>query len=136
MIILHSIFYCRDIGVIQLRNNLVFIIDNLQYYLQVDVVESQYTTMEASMKNTQNFEDIQKAHSVFLANVMSQTFLLSSGIGKKNPVSSVKKLLHIKCKIINITNIIKYIIINIINHVLYINTLFNLEIDSLYILNF
>ncbi|KAH0946423.1 hypothetical protein HN011_002675 [Eciton burchellii] len=81
-----------DIGVIQLRNNLVFIIDNLQYYLQVDVVESQYTTMEASMKNTQNFEDIQKAHSIFLANVMSQTFLLSSGIGKKNPVN---KLIHL-----------------------------------------
>jgi gamma-tubulin complex component 4 len=56
----------------------------------VDVVESQYTTMEASMKNTQNFEDIQKAHSIFLANVMSQTFLLSSGIGKKNPVSSIR----------------------------------------------
>ncbi|KAL0105295.1 hypothetical protein PUN28_016741 [Cardiocondyla obscurior] len=81
-----------DIGVIQLRNNLIFIIDNLQYYLQVDVVESQYTVMETSMKNTQNFEDIQKAHSIFLANVMSQTFLLDSGTGKKN---SVNKLIHI-----------------------------------------
>lgn len=80
---------CSEIGVIQLRNNLVFIIDNLQYYLQVDVMESQYTTMEAGMRNTENFEDIQKAHTVFLANVMSQTFLLSSGAGKKNPVSLV-----------------------------------------------
>lgn len=81
-----------DIGVIQLRNNLIFIIDNLQYYLQVDVMESQYTVMEMSMKNTRNFEDIQKAHSVFLANVMSQTFLLDSGTGKKNPVN---KLIHL-----------------------------------------
>ncbi|XP_032684472.1 gamma-tubulin complex component 4 [Odontomachus brunneus] len=81
-----------DIGVIQLRNNLIFIIDNLQYYLQVDVVESQYTVMETSMKSTRNFEDIQKAHSVFLANVMSQTFLLGSGAGKKNPVN---KLIHL-----------------------------------------
>ncbi|XP_025073868.1 gamma-tubulin complex component 4 [Pogonomyrmex barbatus] len=78
-----------DIGVIQLRNNLIFIVDNLQYYLQVDVMESQYTVMEASLKNTRNFEDIQKAHSVFLANVMSQTFLLSN-TGKKNPVSFIR----------------------------------------------
>lgn len=82
-----SFYNFRDIGVIQLRNNLIFIVDNLQYYLQVDVVESQYTVMETSMKSTRNFEDIQKAHSVFLANVMSQTFLLGSGAGKKNPVS-------------------------------------------------
>lgn len=75
---------------IQLRNNLIFIIDNLQYYLQVDVLESQYTVMEGSMKNTRNFEDIQKAHSVFLANVMSQTFLLDSGTGKKNPVNFIR----------------------------------------------
>ncbi|KAL6256115.1 hypothetical protein P5V15_012238 [Pogonomyrmex californicus] len=80
-----------DIGVIQLRNNLIFIVDNLQYYLQVDVMESQYTVMEASLKNTRNFEDIQKAHSVFLANVMSQTFLLSN-TGKKNPTN---KLIHL-----------------------------------------
>lgn len=53
-------------------------------------MESQYTVMEASMKNTRNFEDIQKAHSVFLANVLSQTFLLGSGTGKKNPVNFVR----------------------------------------------
>lgn len=86
-----------DIGVIQLRNNLIFIIDNLQYYLQVDVMESQYTVMETSMKSTRNFEDIQKAHSVFLANVMSQTFLLGSGTGKKNPVNKLIQLLLRLC---------------------------------------
>lgn len=77
----------REISVIQLRNNLIFIVDNLQYYLQVDVLESQYTIMESIMKNTRNFEEIQRAHSVFMANVMSQTFLLSNNTGKKNPVS-------------------------------------------------
>ncbi|XP_067216135.1 gamma-tubulin complex component 4 isoform X3 [Linepithema humile] len=86
-----------DIGVIQLRNNLIFIVDNLQYYLQVDVLESQYIVMETSMKNTRNFEDIQKAHSIFLANVMSQTFLLGSGTGKKNPVYKLINLLLRLC---------------------------------------
>ncbi|XP_076645164.1 gamma-tubulin complex component 4 [Halictus rubicundus] len=86
-----------DIGVIQLRNNLIFIIDNLQYYLQVDVLESQYTIMEANMKNTRNFEDVQKAHSIFLANVMSQTFLLGSTTERKNPVNKLIKLLLRLC---------------------------------------
>lgn len=68
---------------IQLRNNLIFIVDNLQYYLQVDVIESQYTIMENSMKNTRNFEEVQKAHSVFITNVMSRTFLLNTERGDK-----------------------------------------------------
>lgn len=42
--------------------------------------------MEANMKNTRNFEDVQKAHSIFLANVMSQTFLLGNSTERKNPV--------------------------------------------------
>jgi gamma-tubulin complex component 4 len=71
----------------QLRNNLIFIVDNLQYYLQVDVIESQYTIMENNMKNTRNFEDVQKAHIIFLTNVMSRTFLMSSERSdRKNPV--------------------------------------------------
>lgn len=39
------------------------------------------------MKSTRNFEDVQKAHAVFLANVMSRTFLNSGErTDKKNPV--------------------------------------------------
>ncbi|XP_031831423.1 gamma-tubulin complex component 4 [Nomia melanderi] len=93
----HMYYKNIDIGVIQLRNNLIFIIDNLQYYLQVDVLESQYTIMEANMKNTRNFEDVQKAHSIFLANVMSQTFLLGNTTERKNPVNKLIKLLLRLC---------------------------------------
>ncbi|KAG7203271.1 hypothetical protein KM043_010365 [Ampulex compressa] len=93
----HMHFKNIDIGVIQLRNNLIFIVDNLQYYLQVDVMESQYAIMEGNMKNTRNFEDVQKAHSVFLANVMSQTFLLGSSTDRKNPVNKLIQLLLRLC---------------------------------------
>ncbi|KAK0098798.1 hypothetical protein PV326_003139 [Microctonus aethiopoides] len=86
-----------DIGVLQLRNNLVFILDNLQYYLQVDVLESQYTLMENSMKNTKSFEDVQTAHSIFLANIMSQTFLSSNCEKNKNPVNNLIRLLLRLC---------------------------------------
>jgi len=105
-----------DIGVIQLRNNLIFIVDNLQYYLQVDVMESQYAIMEVNMKNTRNFEDIQKAHSMFLANVMSQTFLLGSGAGKKNPVNIIRIVYKIRKhffmqNVAGLTNHLSYIIL-------------------------
>ncbi|CAK9822093.1 Gamma-tubulin complex component 4 [Anthophora retusa] len=93
----HMYYKNIDIGVIQLRNNLIFIIDNLQYYLQVDVLESQYTIMETNMKNTRNFEDVQRAHSIFLANVMSQTFLLGNSMERKNPVNKLIKLLLRLC---------------------------------------
>ncbi|XP_074111363.1 gamma-tubulin complex component 4 [Cotesia typhae] len=86
-----------DIGVLQLRNNLIFILDNLQYYLQVDVLESQHAVMENRMKSTENFEDVQTAHSVFLANVLSQTFLASSNEKHKNPVNNLIRLLLRLC---------------------------------------
>ena len=42
--------------------------------------------METNIKSTRNFEDVQKAHCIFLANVMSQTFLLGNATERKNPV--------------------------------------------------
>ncbi|XP_001600628.1 gamma-tubulin complex component 4 [Nasonia vitripennis] len=87
-----------DIDVIQLRNNLIFIVDNLQYYLQVDVIESQYAIMENTLKNTRNFEDVQKAHVIFLANIMSRTFLISGERqDKRSPVSKLIRLLLRLC---------------------------------------
>ncbi|XP_066590115.1 gamma-tubulin complex component 4 isoform X2 [Prorops nasuta] len=93
----HMHFKNIDIGVVQLRNKLIFIIDNLQYYLQVDVLESQYSILEANMKTTRNFEDVQKAHSIFLANVMSQTFLLGNETERKNPVNKLIRILLRLC---------------------------------------
>lgn len=77
---------------IKLRNNLIFIVDNLQYYLQVDVLESQYAIMEGNVKNTKNFEDVQRAHTIFLANVLSQTFLAGNVKERKNPVGLINRL--------------------------------------------
>lgn len=63
----------------QLRNKMLFLIDNLQYYLQVDVLESQFCALIAAVQNSKDFECIQRAHSVFQANIMSLSFQLNSG---------------------------------------------------------
>lgn len=64
----------------QLRNRMLFLIDNLQYYLQVDVLESQFSILINAVQHSKDFEFIQRAHSVFQANVMSLCFLLNGSI--------------------------------------------------------
>lgn len=43
----------------------------------------QYSILMNVIKSKADFEEIQRAHSVFLANVLSQCFLLSDSIDKK-----------------------------------------------------
>ncbi|XP_053673038.1 gamma-tubulin complex component 4 homolog [Anopheles nili] len=69
--------------VVQLRNKLMFLINNLQYYLQADVLESQFAILMAAITNSAkqaDFERIQRAHTIFQANVLSLCFLLNSSI--------------------------------------------------------
>lgn len=84
---LHSIWWihhekqmARNSAMSQLRTQLMFLIDNLQYYLQVDVLESQFSILINTVQNSKDFEFIQRAHNVFQANIMSLCFLLNSGV--------------------------------------------------------
>lgn len=55
----------------------MFLINNLQYYLQVDVIEAQFAVLIKSVSNAQSVENIIKLHSEFLGNLMSRTFLMT-----------------------------------------------------------
>lgn len=68
----------RNSELLQFRNNLMFLVDNLQYYLQVDVLESQFSIMMEKIGSTRDFEQIQRAHSCFQANVLGLCFLLEN----------------------------------------------------------
>lgn len=58
-----------------LRNELMFFVDNLQYYIQVDVLDSQFSILLNTVLNEADFEQIQRAHSVFQANILSLCFI-------------------------------------------------------------
>ncbi|XP_047220140.1 gamma-tubulin complex component 4 [Girardinichthys multiradiatus] len=60
----------------RLRNHMVFLIDNLQYYLQVDVLESQFSQLLQQINSTRDFESIRLAHDHFLSNLLAQSFIL------------------------------------------------------------
>lgn len=68
----------KNSELLQFRNKLMFLIDNLQYYLQADVLESQFSILMAAIGETKDFERIQRAHTVFQANVLSLCFLMSN----------------------------------------------------------
>uniref|UniRef100_A0A182T2J3 Gamma-tubulin complex component n=1 Tax=Anopheles maculatus TaxID=74869 RepID=A0A182T2J3_9DIPT len=83
--------------VVQLRNKLMFLINNLQYYLQVDVLESQFAILMAAIANSAkqaDFERIQRAHTIFQANVLSLCFLLaSSNSGEPSSLSTTATMM-------------------------------------------
>lgn len=98
----------------RLRNHMAFLVDNLQYYLQVqshftsvvslffvfyiydhhfynlfrtqvDVLESQFSQLLQQINSTRDFESIRLAHDHFLSNLLAQSFILLK------PVSLTKK---------------------------------------------
>ncbi|XP_060564148.1 gamma-tubulin complex component 4-like [Ruditapes philippinarum] len=59
----------------QLRNHMSFLVDNLQYYLQVDVIESQYGILVEKIKTTRDYEAVKLAHDHFLSALLAQSFV-------------------------------------------------------------
>lgn len=68
----------KNSQLLQLRNKFMFIVDNLQYYLQADVLESQFSILMQTVQESRDFEHIQRAHTVFQANILSLCFLLTN----------------------------------------------------------
>uniref|UniRef100_A0A8B9MNJ5 Gamma-tubulin complex component n=1 Tax=Accipiter nisus TaxID=211598 RepID=A0A8B9MNJ5_9AVES len=60
----------------RLRDHMAFLVDNLQYYLQVDVLESQFSQLLQQINATRDFESIRLAHDHFLSNLLAQSFIL------------------------------------------------------------
>ncbi|XP_048376583.1 gamma-tubulin complex component 4 isoform X2 [Stegostoma tigrinum] len=60
----------------RLRNHMAFLVDNLQYYLQVDVLESQFSQLLQEINSIRDFESVRLAHDRFLSNLLAQSFIL------------------------------------------------------------
>lgn len=80
LVVLCFNFRWQDSRIWKIRTWLMFIVDHLQYYLQVDVLESQWTIFQNSMETTRDFEALRHAHMNFLASTLSQTFLLLGSV--------------------------------------------------------
>ncbi|KAF9424782.1 hypothetical protein HW555_000083 [Spodoptera exigua] len=65
----------------QLHNKLMFLMDNLQHYMQADVLETNFARLMDAVHKTNDFEKLKKAHANFLADVLSQSFLTVTSSG-------------------------------------------------------
>nr|XP_002121664.1 gamma-tubulin complex component 4-like [Ciona intestinalis] len=66
------------------RRDMQYFVDNLQYYLQADVLESHFTRLLEKIRNTsekqRDFEAITTAHDNFLNALLAQCFVLSNTV--------------------------------------------------------
>ncbi|KAL3285905.1 hypothetical protein HHI36_000423 [Cryptolaemus montrouzieri] len=61
-----------------LRHNLMFLIDTLHYYLQVDVIEANFSILEKAILNANELEDAIRVHHEFISTLLSKTFVLDA----------------------------------------------------------
>lgn len=66
--------------VVSSRLHMSFLVDNVQFYLQSDVLEAQFVELEAKIKQSKDFEQIRYAHDTFLTKIQTQTFLLNKTV--------------------------------------------------------
>ena len=66
----------------QVRAHMLFVVNNLQHYLMVDVLESQYSVLLSSLDNSSNFEEIRHAHDVFLSAIVAYTFVRNETVSQ------------------------------------------------------
>ncbi|XP_073819750.1 gamma-tubulin complex component 4 [Musca autumnalis] len=98
----------HKVKVMLLRNELMFFVDNLQYYIQVDVLDSQFSILLNTVLNEADFEQIQRAHSVFQANILSLCFLQTDDDASRTNV--------LQTSLLNCNNPV-YLIINEVFHI-------------------
>ncbi|XP_075537428.1 gamma-tubulin complex component 4-like [Dermacentor variabilis] len=60
----------------QLRAEMAHLLDSLQYYLQVDVIESQLGRLLGQVTQTRDFEAIQHLHNSYLASLLKDSLIM------------------------------------------------------------
>uniref|UniRef100_A0A8B9PNF5 Gamma-tubulin complex component n=1 Tax=Apteryx owenii TaxID=8824 RepID=A0A8B9PNF5_APTOW len=83
----------------RLRDHMAFLVDNLQYYLQVDVLESQFSQLLQQINSTRDFESIRLAHDHFLSNLLAQSFILLKPVF--HCLNEILDLCHSFCSLVS-----------------------------------
>ncbi|KAM0071906.1 putative gamma-tubulin complex component protein [Helianthus debilis subsp. tardiflorus] len=59
----------------RVREHMAFLIRNLQFYIQVDVIESQWNVLQAHIEESRDFAELVEFHQEYLSALISQSFL-------------------------------------------------------------
>ena len=66
----------------QTRQHMIFLVDNLQYYLMADVLDTQISSLKLKLAKTSSFEDVKTFHDQFLTKVQASIFLFNEPVHK------------------------------------------------------
>ncbi|KAG8329983.1 Gamma-tubulin complex component 4 [Homalodisca vitripennis] len=69
----------------------MFLIHNLQCYLQLDVLEGEFSILQAALDKTEDFEQVIHQHSLFITHITAQAFLLYKEVHNPDQPSQVKR---------------------------------------------
>lgn len=94
-----------------LRSKLAYVIDNIYYYLQVDVIECQFSILIKKIKESKSYKAIDIAHKLFIQSIITQSFLSQPSI--KNDIDYLIKLSMEYSLLIHNTEYKIYIILEI-----------------------
>jgi gamma-tubulin complex component 4 len=83
---------------LMLRSRMAFLIDNLQFYLHVDVIDVQYEILTQKIKSTKDFEVALRAHENYLKKITNQCFL------NKKQIQVFKKLFEMAMQLCEIVS--------------------------------
>ncbi|XAR58425.1 hypothetical protein NMG60_11013810 [Bertholletia excelsa] len=64
---------CRPMW--RVREHMAFLIRNLQFYIQVDVIESQWNVLQTHIQDSHDFTELVGFHQEYLSALISQSFL-------------------------------------------------------------
>ncbi|XP_072031509.1 gamma-tubulin complex component 4-like [Amphiura filiformis] len=81
-----------------LRSHMAFLIDNLQYYMQVDVLETQFSQLVDKVRSTRDFEAVRFAHDQFITSLMAQCFLLMKPVN--HCLTEILEVCHSFCMLL------------------------------------
>ncbi|WVZ96498.1 hypothetical protein U9M48_042130 [Paspalum notatum var. saurae] len=59
----------------RVREHMAFLIRNLQFYIQVDVIESQWNVLQSHVQDSHDFTELVGFHQEYLSALVSQSFL-------------------------------------------------------------
>ncbi|OMO81948.1 Spc97/Spc98 [Corchorus olitorius] len=59
----------------RVREHMAFLIRNLQFYIQVDVIESQWNVLQSHIQDSHDFTELVGFHQEYLSALISQSFL-------------------------------------------------------------
>ncbi|MCO5567124.1 hypothetical protein L7F22_020810 [Adiantum nelumboides] len=59
----------------RIRQHMTYLITNLQFYIQVDVIESQWNLLQKRVQASKDFTELVRFHQEYLAALISQSFL-------------------------------------------------------------